>query len=615
MKRTWILVGTTAALLAACSQDDGRASAPGGDPAAQRQPAPPTVEEVVALAATARADLDALLADEWEASLQLNPLQATFVGDHRFDDQLANSIGPEYLEAAQAHEHEYLARAEAIDANLLEGQDLLSLQLFLRDRNESIEGFQFPSRLVPINQFFSFPNFFAQLGSGASAHPFSTVEDYQNWLGRVDGFEVWMDQAIENMRRGLQTGITRPQVIMERVLPQLEAHLVDDPEQSLFYAPIRQMPEAFSEVDRTRLEARYREAITDQIIPAYRRMFEFIRDEYIPGAVETVGMLGIPGGADWYAYLVRSTTTTGLSPDQIHEIGLAEVERIHEEMRGVMAEVGFEGDLAAFFEFMRTDPQFYFESEDDLLAAYEAMREQAAVAANELFSLQPQADYEIRAVEAFRARSSSAASYSRAAPDGSRPGVFYVNTYDLSARPRYATEALFLHEAVPGHHFQIAIQQELGELPAFRRFGGYTAFTEGWGLYAESLGREMGFYADPYMYYGKLQAELWRAIRLVLDTGMHARGWTREQALEYAYANSDVAETRAVSEVERFIAIPSQALAYKIGQLKIQELRDRAEAAFGPQFDVRAFHAIVIGAGAVPLDVLEQRVDAWIDSR
>jgi uncharacterized protein (DUF885 family) len=614
MKRAWILIGMSAVVLAACSQDDGAATAPIAARPAASEPAPPSVEEIVAQSAEARAELQAMLADQWEESLALNPISATFVGDHRFDDQLANSIGPQHLAASQAHERAFLERASAIDARLLEGQDLLSLQLFLRDRRQAIDGFQYPSHLVPINQFFSFPNFFAQLGSGASAHPFETVQDYRNWLGRVDGFEVWMDQAIVNMQRGLQTGITRPKVIMEKVLPQLAAHVIEDVEQSLFYRPIQNMPESFTEMERAELEAAFRTAIAEQIIPAYSRMHDFIRDEYITGAVETVGMHGIPGGAAWYANLVRSTTTTDLTPDEIHEIGLSEVERIHEEMRGVMAEVGFEGDLAAFFEFMGTDPQFYFDSEEELLTSYRSLRDQAAEAANELFSLQPQADYEIRPVEAFRARSSSAASYSRAAPDGSRPGVFYVNTYDLSARPRYAMEALFLHEAVPGHHFQIAIQQELGDLPAFRRFGGYTAFTEGWGLYSESLGREMGFYTDPYMYYGGLQAELWRAIRLVLDTGMHAKGWTREQALEFAYANSDVAETRAVSEVERFIAIPSQALAYKIGQLKIRELRDRAEAAFGPQFDVRAFHAIVIGAGAVPLDVLEQRIDEWIEA-
>jgi uncharacterized protein (DUF885 family) len=614
MNRVWILIGS-AMLMAACSQDEGNETAPIAAQPAAREAAPPTVEEIVAQSAAARAELETMLADQWEESLVLSPLTATFVGDHRFDDQLANSIGPEAIAANRAHEEAFLARAEAIDTRLLEGQNLLSLRLFLRDRRDAIAGFQYPSHLVPINQFFSFPNFFAQLGSGASAHPFETAQDYRNWLGRVDGFEIWMDQAIENMQRGIQTGITRPTVIMERVLPQLAAHMVEDVGDSLFFRPIQNLPEEFTEEERAELDAAFRTAITEQIIPAYTRLHDFIRDEYIPGAVETVGMHGIPGGDAWYAYLVRSTTTTDLTPDEIHNIGLAEVERIHGEMRGVMADVGFEGDLTAFFEFMRTDPQFYFESEEELLTAYRSLRDQAAAAANDLFSLQPRADYEIRPVEAFRARSSSAASYSRAAPDGSRPGVFYVNTYDLSARPRYAMEALFLHEAVPGHHFQIAIQQELGELPDFRRFGGYTAFTEGWGLYSESLGREMGFYTDPYMYYGGLQAELWRAIRLVLDTGMHAQGWTRDQALEFAYANSDVAETRAVSEVERFIAIPSQALAYKIGQLKIRELRDRAEAAFGPQFDVRAFHAIVIGAGAVPLDVLEQRIEDWINDR
>lgn len=619
MDKRWMIVVAAAVATASCSQDDGASRTARTAPAATMAPEPapvqPSVEEIVAAAAAERAALAQIFDDEFEASLRLNPISATFTGDPRFNHIWPNSLGETYLQASEAHEREFLGRIQEIDPQLLEGQDLLSYQLFLRDREDAIEAFSFPSHLTPINQFFSTPNFFAQMGSGQSAQPFATVEDYDAWLGRVSGFDVWVDQAITNMRQGLQVGITRPRAIMEKVVPQLAAHVVDDVEDSIFYRPVANMPEGFSDEDRARIDAEYRAVIEGVIIPTYRALHDFISDEYVPGATEHVGLSGIPGGAEWYAYLVRQYTTTDMTPDQIHDIGLSEVSRIHGEMREVMAQVGFEGELHDFFDFMQTDPQFYFESEEELLTSYRSLRELADEGADRLFSLQPEADYEIRPVEAFRAASSSAASYSRAAPDGSRPGIFYVNTYDLSARPRYAMEALFLHEAVPGHHFQIAIQQELGDLPAFRRFGGYTAFTEGWGLYAESLGREMGFYTDPYMYYGKLQAELWRAIRLVLDTGMHAKGWTREQALEFAYANSDVAETRAVSEVERFIAIPGQALAYKIGQLKIQELRDRAEAALGEAFDVRGFHAVVIGVGAVPLSVLEQRVDAWIESQ
>ena len=551
----------------------------------------------------------------FQANLELNPIFATFIGDHRFDDRMANSIGPEYRAESEALQREYLARIQAIDAFLLEGQDFQSYNMFLRARESAIEGLRFPGYLVPINQFFSAPNFFAQLGSGASVQPFGTVQDYDNWLGRVDDFTVWIDQAIVNMREGLAAGVTRPKVIMAKALPQLAAHVVEDPEKSLFYSPIGNMPEEVPEAERERLESAYRDAIADKIVPAYARLHDFIRDEYIPGAIDAVGMNAVPGGDEWYAYLVKQTTTTDLTPDEIHEIGLSEVARIHEEMLGVMADVGFEGSLPEFWEFLKSDPQFYFDEREQLLQSYRDMKATAAAAADQLFSLKPEADFEVRAVEEFREQSASGASYQRAAPDGSRPGIFYVNTYDLSARPRYATEALFLHEAIPGHHFQIGIQQELDELPMFRRFGGYTAFSEGWALYAESLGKELGMYTDPYMYYGKLQAELWRAIRLVTDTGIHQEGWTREQVLEYMYANSDAAETRAVSEAERFIAIPSQALAYKIGQLKIQELRDRAEAALGEDFDIKEFHAQVIGQGALPLDLLEARVDAWIARR
>lgn len=559
--------------------------------------------------------LHAIFEDHYQDGLEMNPIGATFQGVDTWNHIWPDTLSDEYIARTEAMTDEYLLRIRAIDPTLLDEQDRLSYQMFVDDLEMDVAGREYPGELIPINQFYNAANFFAQLGSGASAQPFSDVDDYEDWLGRVDGFSVWVDTAIMRMRQGVEQGVVQPKVLMRKVLPQLAAHITDDPEESLFWRPVSNMPEEVSAEDRERLTEAYRAAIEDSIVPTYRKLHDFIADEYMEHARDTAGMVHLPDGEDWYAYNVRRTTTTDLTPDQIHRIGLDEVARIHDEMRGVMREVEFEGDLHDFFTFMQTDDRFYFESEEELLESYNSLRGMAATAADELFSLQPAADYEIRPVEAFRAASSSAASYSRAAPDGSRPGIFYVNTYDLSARPRYAMEALFLHEAVPGHHFQIAIQQELTELPEFRRFGGYTAFTEGWGLYSESLGKEMGFYTDPYMYYGKLQAELWRAIRLVVDTGMHHKGWTREQALEYAYANSDVAETRAVSEIERFLAIPSQALAYKIGQLKIQELRDRAEGILGDSFDIKGFHAVVIGAGALPLSVLEDRVDAWIEEQ
>jgi uncharacterized protein (DUF885 family) len=323
----------------------------------------------------------------------------------------------------------------------------------------------------------------------------------------------------------------------------------------------------------------------------------------------------LPGGEEWYAFLVRQRTTTDLSPQEIHQIGLDEVARIHGEMQGVMDEVGFEGDLKEFFEYLNTDGQFYYDEPEQLIQGYRDMSDHIESLTPKLFSVFPKTDFEVRAVEPFREKSASGGQYRRGTPDGSRAGVFFANTYDIKARPKWAMESLFLHEAIPGHHFQISIQQEIERLPRFRRFGGYTAFTEGWGLYAESLGKELGVYTDPYQYFGALNAELWRAIRLVVDTGLHFKGWSRQEVLDYMYANSAVKEARAVSEAERYMAIPGQALAYKIGQLKILELRNRAEEALGDRFDVRAFHTEVLTDGSLPLNMLDAKIDRWIEAQ
>ncbi|MBP6626011.1 MAG: DUF885 domain-containing protein, partial [Arenimonas sp.] len=414
---------------------------------------------------------------------------------------------------------------------------------------------------------------------------------------------------------GMAAGVVQPKPLMLKVVPQMDALIHDKPEDTLFWQPIAKLPAEFSAEDRARLETAYRGLIADKLMPAYRELRRFVADEYLPAARDTVSLAALPNGEAWYAYRVRQSTTTDLSPAQIHDIGLAEVARIQAEMDAVMAQVGFTGTRAEFFAFMTTDKQFEFASEDALLVAYRALEAKINARIDEQFSLKPKAGFEIRPVEAFRAQSAAGGSYQSPSEDGTRPGVFYVNTYDLPTRKTWDAESLYLHEAIPGHHFQIALQQELTELPKFRRFGGETAFAEGWGLYAESLGRDVGVYTDPYQYFGRLQAELWRAIRLVVDTGLHSKGWTREQVIDYMLANSATSNTEAVSETERYIAIPGQALAYKIGELKIQELRARAEAALGDQFDVRGFHAEVLQDGSVPLAVLEAKVDRWIQSR
>lgn len=566
-------------------------------------------------AADPAAELHELFEAYFEENLELNPLGATFIGDHRYNDRFANSIGPEHRAADLAFERRFLAAIEAIDPAALDGQDRLSYEIFRRGRERSIEGHGYPFHLMPLNQFYSMPNFFVQLGSGSSAQPFKTVDDYDNFLSRVDGFLVWMDQAQVNFREGIERGIVLPRILVERSLPQLEAHVVDDPEQSLFWRPVANMPEDIAGEDRERLTEAYRATITTKLVPAYREMHAFLRDEYLPHARDTVGLNALPGGEAWYAFLVRGSTTTDLSPAEIHEIGLAEVERIHGGIRTVMAEVGFEGTLDEFFRFTESDPQFFYDAGEELIQGYRDLQAVVDPLLPKLFEIFPKANYEVRAVEPFRERSAAGGSYMRAAPDGSRPGVFYANTYDIKSRPIWAMESLSLHEAAPGHHFQISIQQELEGLPRFRRFGGYTAYSEGWGLYAESLGKELGVYTDPYQYYGALAAELWRAIRLVVDTGYHHHGWTRQQVLDYMTANSAAPEARAVSEAERYIAIPGQALAYKIGQLKIQQLRERAEQALGDDFDVRKFHTAVLEDGALPLDVLEDKIDRWIEAQ
>lgn len=604
MKRTIVLLALPF-WLAACAENADRAGA-------ERESSGTAVAAEKAQTEAERAN--AIFEAYFQKQLELNPIYASAIGDDRYNDRFAITISPEWRAEALAVDRDFLAQIQNVDESRLEGQDLLSYQVFVRDLNSSIESTQFPSHLLPLNQFYSTPNFFAQLGSGQSLHPFKTVKNYEDFLKRVDGFVGWVDQAIVNMDEGIEKGYVQPKILIERVVPQLQAHIVGDAEKSLFWGPIRNFPEDFSEEDKANLTDAYRDAITNRIVPAYEKLHAYVNDTYLSAARETHGMAALPNGEEWYAFLVKETTTTDLTPAEIHQIGLDEVKRIHDEMRGVMRDTGFEGTLHEFFEFMNEDPRFIAKTQEELLAGYRAMKDRIAPRLPELFDVMPEADYEVRPVEPFREKSASSASYMRGTPDGSRPGIFYLNTYDLSARPKWATESLSLHEAAPGHHFQLSIQQELEELPSFRRFGGYTAFTEGWGLYAETLGKELGVYTDPYQYFGKLNAELWRAVRLVVDTGLHYKGWTREQVLDFMYENSAVREARAVSEAERYMAIPSQALAYKIGQLKISSLRAKAEKALGEQFDIREFHNQVLLDGALPLDVLENKIDRWIKS-
>jgi len=588
-------------------------------PASQPAPAPSAVEiDTAALAAAqaANGEKGAKLAqfyqEYWEGMLKLNPIQATFQGDYRYNDQLPDFGSAEYRASTRQFTRDWLQRVQALGSNGLQGQALLSYEIFLRDANKALEEDQYPGWMQPVNQMGGIQNLAIQLGSGSGAQPFKTVQDYDNWLARASRLPVLFDTMIANMREGMKAGVVQPRPLMDKVVPQLDSVITTQPEESLFWGPISNMPAQFPEADRDRLTNAYRELIGAKLMPSYRKLRAFIVSEYLPATRATVSLDKLPNGAAWYAFNVRSSTSTDMTPDQIHQLGLTEVARIHGEIRKVMQQVGFQGDLQAFFKFMRTDQRFEYKTEGALLEHYRSLEDQINSKVPELFSLKPKSPFEIRPVEPFRAKSAAGGSYMTPSEDGQRPGIFYVNTYDLPSRKTWDAEDLFLHEAIPGHHFQLALQQELTDLPKFRRFGGETAFIEGWGLYAESLGKDLGMYTDPYSYFGYLQNELWRAIRLVTDTGLHSKGWSRQQVIDYMLSNSAESETQAIAEAERYIAWPGQALAYKIGELKIKQARDKAEHALGTRFDLRKFHAEMLKDGSVPLDVLEQKIDRWI---
>ncbi|MCD0254107.1 DUF885 family protein [Xanthomonas campestris pv. campestris] len=568
---------------------------------------------VVAPVVQSKAQQLTLLYDQyWDASLKLNPLQATFQGESRYNDQLPNFLSPAFRQQSHDFTTLWLAKVEAIGPDGLSGQDLLSYQIFVRDARSALAAEQFPSWMLPINQFYNIASIAVVMGSGTGAQPFNTVKDYDNWSRRALGIPDLFDQAITNMRAGMQAGVVQPKALMEKVLPQLDAIIARSAEESLFWGPIRNLPADMPEADKQRITAEYKRMIEFRIMPAYRALRGFIATEYLPACRDTAGLAALPNGAAWYAYDVRQSTTSDLTPAQIHQTGLDEVARLQGEIQNVAKQVKFRGNLPKFCKFMQTDKRFVFRSESELLDAYRGLQSRVQAAVPRLFATQGIPALDVRPVEPQRAQAAASGSYMRPNPHDNTPGIFYVNTSNLPARPRWEGESLFLHEGVPGHHYQLGLQQQLTDLPKFRRFGGETAFIEGWGLYAESLGRELGLYQDPYNYYGYLQNALLRSIRLVVDTGLHSQGWTRAQAIDYMLQNSAVTREDAEAEVDRYLAIPGQALAYKVGEMKISQLREQAQRELGPRFDVRAFHTEVLKDGSVPLEILQDKVQRWI---
>jgi len=553
---------------------------------------------------------------EWEQTLQRNPILATSLGDPRYNDRLPDTTTAAWRAESKRLLQGQLKALAGFDKARLDPKDRVSYSILKLDLEQDLAGERFPEWVQPISQIGGLPSFLAQMGTGQSIQPFKTTKDYDDWLKRLALAVPTFDGTIANMRDGLKAGVTQPRAVMDKVLPQLTALAVTDPEQSLFWGPIKSFPDAVPAADRERITAAMRQLLAEQVLPAYGRLLAFVRDEYTPKARASTAWSALPDGKAWYAHRVRQSTTVALTPDQIHAIGLKEVARILGEMEAVRKQVGFQGDLKAFFKHLNDDPKYYYTKPEDLLAGYRALQKKINGLTPKLFDIAPKADYEVKEVEAFRAESAAGASYQNPSSDGSRPGVFYVNTFNLKAQPIFGMETLSLHEASPGHHFQISIAQEDQTLPKFRRYGShYTAYVEGWALYAESLGKELGLFTDPYQWYGRLSDEQLRAMRLVVDTGLHHKGWTRERAIKYMLDNSSMAESDVVSEVERYIVWPGQALGYKIGQLEITKLRAEASAALGAKFDIKGFHRVVLTAGQVPLPVLRELVMEWVAER
>ncbi|MGB3799173.1 MAG: DUF885 domain-containing protein, partial [Lewinella sp.] len=507
---------------------------------------------------------------------------------------------------------DYLNQLNAIDRSALAATDQVSYDVLKWELNIALQGADFTTELLPLDQFTGPHLMIGQLASGQGAQPFETVEDYDNWLARAEDFAVMMDTARVNMEKGAAEGYLLPRSLALKLLPQLESMAAEPVEEHLFYGPATMIPDSFPTQDRERLEGAFRGMVGQRMIPLFTDLASYVRNEYVPQARETSGIDAVPNGKAYYNHLIKLYTTTDMTADEVHELGLSEVARIREEMESVKAEVGFEGDLQAFFDYVRTNADLMpFDEPEEVIANFEAIHERMQPQLERLFNNTPKTEFEVRRTEAFREASASA-EYNPGSQDGSRPGIFYVPIPSVEEYNVFSDEDLFLHEAIPGHHYQFSLQQENESLPAFRRNLWYSAYGEGWALYSESLGKELGLYEDPFQYFGMLSAEMHRAIRLVVDTGLHSKGWTREQAIQYSLENEAEGEASIVAEIERYMAMPAQALSYKVGQLKIRELRARAEEALGNEFDIKAFHDLVLEGGCLPLAVLETKVDEWI---
>lgn len=559
-------------------------------------------------ATTPAEQLHALFDEEWALRLEESPLLASSVGVHRYDDQL-DDVSAAAVQEAGAKRQQFLKRLAQIEPAALDTQDRISFRIFESQMRDFVASAKYGSHQIPLN---SDSGFHSSLAFMPRDMPFFTVEDYENYISRLRQFPRYFDQNIANMREGLERGMTLSREVLGGIDDTISAHVIDDPVESVYYQPFTSFPPTMSDRDKLRLAAEGAEAIAGSVVPAYAGFLEFWNEVYVPGARTTLGATALPDGDDYYSHLVRHFTTLERTPKEIHELGLSEVARIREEMSSVIEDVGFEGTYEQFLAFLRTDPRFYAKTPQALLerAAWISKTMDGKLPA--LFGKLPRHPYTVEPVPAHIAPKYTAGRYVPPAKGSTQPGIYWVNTYDLDSRPLYTLEALTLHEAVPGHHLQGALAQELDDLPDFRQYSYLSAFGEGWGLYAEWLGLEAGFYTDPYSNFGRLTYEMWRACRLVVDTGMHAFGWTREQALEFMAANTALSLHEVSTEIDRYITWPGQALAYKMGELEIKRLRKKAERELGADFDVRSFHDAVLLNGSVPLPVLADQIDRYI---
>jgi prolyl oligopeptidase len=552
-------------------------------------------------------DFNTLLDEHWQWTLQSSPVMASMMGDRRYNREWTDSsLGA--IEGRHKQTREFLSRVYAIDRSALSEEDQLNYELFRRQLQDNVDEYQFNGYLMPFSQrggVQSLDNLTNQLR-------LVSVEDYDDWIARLSKIDKVVDQTIALAEKGRKSGYTAPQILMQRLPDQIAVQVVEFAADSPFFKPFAALPESIAPADRERLRAEATEVIETTVLPAYRELDRYFNETYLPAARESIGLSELPNGSAWYEFRAKSYTTTRLSPDDIHRIGLDEVKRIRGEMMDIIEEVGFDGGFREFLEHLRTDPQFYFDNPDDLYQEYLATSKRIDPELVKLFGKLPRMPYGVKPIPDAIAPDTTTAYYSRPAGDGSRAGIYWVNLYKPEVRPKYEIEVLSVHEAMPGHHLQIALQQELGDLPMFRRFMGFTAFVEGWGLYSERLGYDLGLYQDPYSRFGQLTYDMWRAVRLVVDTGMHYKGWTRQQAIDFFKDNAAKTEHDIINEIDRYILWPGQALAYKIGQLKILQIRERAEIQLAHKFDIRAFHDELLGAGALPLDLLEQRMDRWM---